>query len=645
MKKLFTLFCLVAIVFAASAQTNYKAIDAASAGKVKPAPSFQKRSISSTERAATYNLVLDYDGIDETYSSNAGFDYKRFLWNVNKNYDNSRSLDLDYFAVMFDTLMYVDQNSGTIKGYPKTLSTVTVDSFDILFIHSRLSSAGPDTIKFTVFDLAQKVVTGYGTPAATFTTPSLWDTTIITSTTIPLNTTNYTLATFYPGITLAQGQRFGIRVDFAGDTANSLQAIAGYRDECGAACGGEISIAGNNAAYYLNLTTSTGSPLSGYYENFTTGNIIFYDCDASGGHTDGACENLELQNFVVIPYVTVDVNYGVTIQADSLRGCPNTQINLSADAFGSGATPYTYAWSTTNGTLTSTSGEQTSLVVGTSNATVSVTVTDANNATTVASVVVQSRGITVSFANPTITLNCGSTQSLIPTVGGIQSGKTYNWSTGAASTATFITADMAGTYSVTVSNNVGCSATASVTVQYPGNLQNTISFTLPDPSYCVGKELTFTNTSARTSGWNYRWTYGNGDFSLNQNGVYIYTQAGFYSVKLEQDSAGCKFASAPQSLTVNQICTGVEDVEFAQAVSLMPNPTNGNLTVNVNGAEKKLTLKVYNIIGSEVMNFSTTDVTSAFTHTFDMSNLNNGTYLVKIETGNKVAVKRLTVAK
>ena len=43
--------------------------------------------------------------------------------------------------------------------------------------------------------------------------------------TIPLNTTNYTFATFAPGVTLPQGKAFGIRVDFVGDTAETISLL------------------------------------------------------------------------------------------------------------------------------------------------------------------------------------------------------------------------------------------------------------------------------------------------------------------------------------------------------------------------------------------------------------------------------------
>ncbi|MCW5907039.1 MAG: T9SS type A sorting domain-containing protein [Chitinophagales bacterium] len=649
MKKLFTLFCLVATVCAVNAQNNYKSLDGGSLSNLKLAPSIQKKNFTNTDRAASYALMLDYDGVDETYASNAGYDYARFVWDLNRRFPNSSGFTLKYAAVMFDTLQFVDPNSGNLSFYPKSKSTLTMDSFDVFFIHKN-NTGNPDSITFTVFNTASKSVSGYGTPGAVLTTPKLWDTTIVTNSTIPLNTTNFTIATFYPGVSLPQGQAFGIRVDFAGDTANDFQVIAGYRDECADACFAEITTAGNNSGYYLNLTQQT-SNLSGYFENFGQG-AIYYDCNQSGNFTAGACENFPIQNFIFIPYLTADVAYGATIVSDSLRGCPNAQLNLKANAFGSTATPFTYSWATTSGSLTSSTDEEVSLIIGNSNATVTVTVTDANNQTTVASVVVQSRGVTVSITNNNpLVINCGASATLLTTIGGFTTGKNYVWSTGAsgANTAT-IQVNQPGNYKVTVTNSSGCSASASIDVQYPGGLANNISFTLPSPPVCQGKPVTFTNTSTRRNGWNFQWTFGDQNVGFTENGTNTYANPGVYQVKLTQDSAGCSFSSATQNITVlpasNSACVvGIEDVAFSNTVSLLPNPTNGNVTISVAGIEKNLSIRVYNIIGSEVINYNTSDVASTFNKTFDFSALTNGTYLVKIQSGDKVAVKRLTVAK
>ncbi|MFN8285994.1 MAG: T9SS type A sorting domain-containing protein [Chitinophagales bacterium] len=652
MKKFFTLFCLVASVCALNAQNTYRPMDAASASKMKTAPSVTKKSAHvDASRSATTSFILDYDGNDETYATNMTYDYTRYIWEVNRRYGNADNLNMDYAAVYYNNLQYVDGNN-TLQTYPLSKSTLTLDSFDILFIHNHTTGTGTyDSLTFTVWQTGTETVTNYGQPNATFVTPKIWDTTIVVNASIPLNTTNYTVATFYPNVTLPKGKGFGIRVDFAGDTANKFEMLAGYRDQCAAACFAETSIAGNNSAYYLNLTTSTGSNLSGYFENAGASNI-FYDCDASGGFTAGGCENFPIQNWVIPAYVTDVIDYGVEITADSLKGCPNSTLTLNANAFGSSATPYTYSWTTTSGNLSSTTDPSVDLTIGTGNATVIVVVTDANNVTTADTVIVQSKGIniTINNANP-LTINCGASATITTSISGTTTGKNYSWSTGASgATASTVTVQQPGTYSVTVTNNSGCSASASLAVQYPGGLGNNVNFAVPNPPNCAGKPITFVNTSQRTSGWNFSWTFGDNNTGFSQDGVNTYAAAGQFNVKLTMDSAGCSFSSTTKAITIlpatNAACvTGIEDVTFGGGVAIVPNPSNGNVQITVNSVEKNLSIRVYNVIGSEVKAFSTTDVASSFNKSFDFSDLANGTYLVKVQSADKTAVKRLTISK
>ncbi|MBK8657398.1 MAG: T9SS type A sorting domain-containing protein [Bacteroidetes bacterium] len=644
MKKLFTLFCLFAMALTMNAQQNYRAVDPSVKFKTTVASEVSKRPHTATDRAASYDVLLDYDGIDELYATDAGFTYARFIWDLNKRWPNTE-FAMDYAAVFFDSLMYADVN-GDITFFPKAKTTVTVDSFDAFFIHVN-NTGTPDTLKFTVFNTAAATLTGTGA-AEVLNTPSLWDTTIITTTTIPLNTTQFTILTFYPNITLPQGQSFGLRVDFTGDTTHTFQVLAGYRDECSDACQAEFSYAGLNTGYYLNLTSGTNN-FSGYSGPLGP-NAVFYDCDQSGSFTVGGCENFPIQNLVFPAYITASVDYGVAITADSLRGCPGATLTLNANAFGSSALPYTYSWNTTQGTLTSTTDAEVGLIIGNSNATVTVTVTDANNATTTASVLVSSRGINISITNPNpLTINCGSNTTIATQISGTTTGKNYTWSTGAsgANTATQ-SINQPGNYSVTVTNNSGCSASASLAVQYPGGLTNNVNFNLPPSPVCQGAAQTFNNTSARTNGWSYLWTFGDNNTGFSEDGVNTYAAAGSYSVKLEQDSAGCKFTSPTKTITVlpatNAAClNSVNDITFSNAISMVPNPTTGNVNITVNAVENNVSVKLYNIIGSELKSFSTQEVSSTFSRSFDYSDLPSGAYLVKIQSGTNTAIKRLTI--
>ena len=325
--------------------------------------------LSITLRAQT-NLLLNYDGNDQQYSTDNGYNYTGYLWNVNSHYSNTDNLTMRYAAVRFDTLQFIDINS-TLSFYSRATATIVLDSFTVAFVHQH-NTANPDTIRFTVFNTAAAVVTGYSLPTATFTTPPLWDTIIVANASIPLNTTYYTFATFAPHISLPQGQTFGIRADFTGDTANKFRMIAGYRDQCAGACGAEISAAGNNSSYYLNNTVNTVNT-SGYYEN--GGVAIFYDCDQSGGFTPNACENFYVQNWWIYAYINLQP---LTVSLGTNQSVCNGSYIIHNPVVTSGTPPFTYNWSSTGNTLSCYTCKHPSTTL-TQNSTYYVTVIDANN--------------------------------------------------------------------------------------------------------------------------------------------------------------------------------------------------------------------------------------------------------------------------
>jgi len=662
MKKLFTLFCLVAIVLGAQAQ-NTNTLDksvllqhkAASQKNVSVPAKFKN---TGEQRNSTYAVSLDNVQADSYYSDVLGSDfYFDPTLEINKDFPNNYNLTHRFGVALFDSLIYIDGNNQDVPAFlPKDKTQLNLDSLDMFFTYNRsATSTKSDTIKITIFDRDSLALTGSGANQ-NIAVLSKWDTSIVTTTAIPSNVTigqtpciGYT---FYPNLSFAKGKTFGIRVDFAGDTANKFTWLASFRDDCVNAC-----VAAESA---VNSTTYTNSL---WYVNAVAGATNLSGVNSIQFNCDPTCNLWVPQNWWAFPWITADVDYSAAIVADSLRGCPGTPLNMKAFVFGSTAAPFTYSWSTTNGSLSSTTSEDVTLIVGSANAIVTVTVTDANAQTTTASVTVASRGIGITITQPSpVTLTCGATTAITTQITGNTQGRIYTWSTGATGTnASSITVNQAGIYRVTVTNNSGCSATASVTVEYPGGVTNNVNFNLPTDvkpgvsfpgvQVCANALQTFLNTSSNQTGWNSEWTFGDSNIGFSTNGTNTYTSPGVYSVVLKMDSAGCLFSSAPKSVNViaatDAACNGIglNETSFESSVSMMPNPSNGNVSIVVNEVEKNISIRVYNIIGSEVKSFNTSDVTSTFNRSFDFSDLANGTYLVKIQSGAKTAVKRLTISK
>lgn len=650
MKRISTLFVALVLFFGANAQLNLPKAILPDNGKnaLKSKVFNRPQSLLSGERAAQVSFPIDYDFVDEAYATNIGAAYQRFVWDINRRYSNTDNFTLRWAAAIFDSIIAVDYNNNSTAFYPRSSTTMTVDSLTIFHNHQN-NTGSFDTLKITIFDTDVFTVTGTGA-AANLNTTSIWDTTIITNTSLSANSTNVFDLTLYPGLALAQGQSIGVRVDFAGDTANKFNLLSGYRDECADACAAEPTVAGFNSLFYFNYTIpASGTNISGI-------NSIGLDCDNDGTvGTPGSCEEFYLQNHAIIPFVTANIEYGVAIQAATTESCPGEAIDLVASAYGTAATNISYNWTVSgNGsTLSTTNVADPTLVLGpTGNATV---VVEANDGTSSVfdTLVILNRGIAINFGNSNpATLQCGSTLTLSTTLSGYTQGRSYTWSTGATgANVTSQSVNVAGSYSVTVTNNAGCSATNSIVVQYPNNLSNAIDFTLPSQGGvanrgCEDVALDFLNTSARTTGWTYLWEYGDGsNTSFGLNGQYTYNNPGVYNVRLTQDSAGCKFKSSIKPLSV-VVCTDINEMDvFANSISVKPNPTNGWVNFSIENVSDNVKVEVYNIIGSVVKSVSENGVNGTFSKSVDLTGLAGGTYMVKFQSGNKTAVKKLNLVK
>lgn len=250
----------------------------------------------------------------------------------------------------------------------------------------------------------------------------------------------------------------------------------------------------------------------------------------------------------------------------------------------------------------------------------------------------------IGFANDTVILPCdGNTYHTISTVGtGDLAGATYSWSPSSQTTAN-ITTTTPGTYSVTVTNPLNCTASATATVLSASGANVNASFNSPD-SLCVGAAAGFVNTSSDVTGYTSKWTFGDNSSLTATNPVYTYHTAGTYPVTLTLDSAGCTF-STTQNVTVSQFCTGIQNIAFENNISIMPNPTAGNVNITINGVDDNVNITIFNVIGQAVKTYASSDVATVFNKNLDLNDLSGGTYLVKIQSGNKIATKKLVITK
>lgn len=223
--------------------------------------------------------------------------------------------------------------------------------------------------------------------------------------------------------------------------------------------------------------------------------------------------------------ITVD---GVTDV--SCNGFTDGAIDIS---IAGGTTPYSYNWS---------NGDTTQDISGLGAGTYGITVTDAKGCSATGSITVSEPNTLVATITAVDDANCfGSSDGAIDlSVSGGTAPYSYLWSNG--DTTQDISGLAAGGYTVTVTDDHGCTATATDTVGQPNDL--TVSLNGSTDVNCNGESngALDINVTGGTTPYSYSWS--NGDTTQDITGL----AAGTYGVTVT-DAHGC---TATGSFTVNE---------------------------------------------------------------------------------------------
>jgi len=259
---------------------------------------------------------------------------------------------------------------------------------------------------------------------------------------------------------------------------------------------------------------------------------------APSGGTAATATGLAAGTYTV---TVTDANSCVTTQSftitqpTALVASASAQTNVSCNggfngsatvAVTGGTGSYTYLWAPSGGTAATATG----LVAGS----YTVTVTDANGCMATQSFTITQPTVLVASASAQTNVSCngGSNGSATIAVTGGAGGYTYSWlpSGGTAATATGLAA---GTYTVTVTDANGCTASQSFTITQPTVLDGTTFKT--DVSCNGGSNGTATvSITGGTGPYTYSWLPSGGT-----NATATGLVAGTYSVTVT-DSNGCQ---------------------------------------------------------------------------------------------------------
>ena len=232
--------------------------------------------------------------------------------------------------------------------------------------------------------------------------------------------------------------------------------------------------------------------------------------------------------------ISVTSANGPTLTASTLTNVScNGGNNGTASTSVTGGTPgFTYSWS---------NGQATSTATGLSAGTYTVTVTDANSCSYVTTTTVTQPTLLASSSTHTnVTCNGSNTGSATINPSGGTPGYTYLWNNGQLTqTATGL---IAGSYSVTVTDLNGCTATNTVSITQPTVLAASASSVNAACNGGTTGSATVT-PSGGTPGYTYAWLPYGGNASAATN-----LGAGNYSVTIT-DANGC---SAIQTVSITQ---------------------------------------------------------------------------------------------
>ena len=180
--------------------------------------------------------------------------------------------------------------------------------------------------------------------------------------------------------------------------------------------------------------------------------------------------------------VTEPAMLNVSINAGAIN-CNGGTTTVVANVNG-GTTPYAYAWSNdaTTATIEAFAGEY------------SLTVTDSNGCLAMASTAIEEpTAITASIIAGTINCNGGTTMAVAHANGGV-APYSYAWSN--QGTAQNISNIVAGDYSVTITDNNGCTVTTSTTVTEPEYVNLIADETV---NFCEGSSVIVTLVEGATN--------------------------------------------------------------------------------------------------------------------------------------------------
>lgn len=214
-------------------------------------------------------------------------------------------------------------------------------------------------------------------------------------------------------------------------------------------------------------------------------------------------------------------------------------------------------------------------------------------------------------------------------------GMTYSWSSGDNTQQIF--ASTPGTYTVTVTDGLGCDAIDNIVV----GQQNGLAAGITAPGVATLFQSTQFSDATSPTPTSWAWDFGDGSTSTTQNPQHTYVAFGTYTVTLIASDGNCSDTTTT-TVSVTEFVS-VEEELGALVFELYPNPSNDIFHLHVELAKRKdMELQVMDLSGRTLYRAEQRS-TQNFKEDIDLSTYPKGIYLMKIRSGEVEVYQKLVL--
>lgn len=231
--------------------------------------------------------------------------------------------------------------------------------------------------------------------------------------------------------------------------------------------------------------------------------------------------------------------------------------------------------------------------------------------------------LTVSSSNLSCSGLCDGTATVMAYWG--SGPKTYAWSTSPVQNSITAIGLCAGTYTVTITDSLLATATATVTISNP-----------PQPVISANGTALSTNIM----GIGFQWYLNGAPISNATSSSYTVTQNGNYTVSVS--SGSCTDTSSVYNFNT----IGINESDLNNSLTIFPNPANNQITIkfdtfSMNSSKNDVFMDIKNELGQSIKKTSVKQIINGKNEMImDIADLPCGIYFIEIKNQNKSVNKK-----